>query len=422
MELRGELERRDPALYALLCAEEARQRDTLEMIASESAQSPLTLALQGSAFCGKTAVGGPGHQRLGGSENADALERLTAQRACEVFGAEHADILPYSGSVANYCGYAACVPPGGRILALDPAVGSHQTHGGAENVSTRFYRFAYFGLDRDTMLVDYDAAERAARDFRPHLIIVGSASYSRNFDYERLASIAHRNGARLMIDMAHTSGLAAAGVSPSPVPWADIVAASGTKTLCGPHTGFLLCKKELADAVDRAVYPGTVASLHLQTVAALCHALRETQTEAYRETARRIVENARYFCEALQRRGFGIVSGGTDCHLFVASLAGFGADAERFAALLERAHITVNTKRIPYDDARYVRGIRAGTTLLTQRGMGKPEIERLADVWQAVAQEPTPETAARMAPGTLALLRAFPLPGESGQEFGGFEG
>ena len=404
------LSREDPELLACLDAETRRQRDTLEMIASESAQSALTLALQGSAFCGKTAVGGPGHQRLGGSKQADALERLTVRRACEVFGAEHANILPYSGSVANYCGYAACVPPGGRILALDPAVGSHQTHGGAANVSTRFYQFAYFGLDRDTMLVDYDAADRAARDFRPHLVIVGSASYSRNFDFERLADIAHRNGARLMIDMAHTSGLVAAGVSPSPVPWADIVAASGTKTLCGPHTGFLLCRGALADAVDRAVYPGTVASLHLQTIAALCHALKETQTPAFRETARRIVGNARYFCEALTARGFGIVTGGTDCHMFVASLAAFGVDAERYAALLEQAHISVNTKSIPYDDAGFPRGIRAGTTLLTQRGMGKPEIDRLADVWQAVAASPEARTAQRADREVEALLRAFPLP------------
>ena len=407
---REQLCREDAELYELLCREEARQRDTLEMIASESAQPPLALALAGSAWGGKTAVGGPGHQRLGGSDVADALERLTAQRACEVFGADHANILPYSGSVANYCGYAACVPPGGRILALDPAVGSHQTHGGAKNVSARFYEFAYFGLDRETLRIDYDEAEKKAQAFRPALVIVGSASYSRDFDFERLAAIAHGCGARLMIDLAHTSGLVAAGVSPSPVPYADIVAASGTKTMCGPHTGFLLCTRELADAVDRAVYPGVTASLHLQTVAALAYALGRAGTEAFRTLARRIVANAQAFCEALEARGFPIVSGGTDCHLFVADLSPFGVDAERFAALLERAHITVNTKNIPYDPSEKPRGVRAGTVMLTQRGMGEAEIGRIADVWRRIAEKPDEETAAQAAEDMAALLRAFPLP------------
>ena len=285
------LAKSDPELAICLQLEKVRQEENLEMIASESIQQDITLQLAGSVFNNKTAVGLPGKQRLMGSQYVDMLERLTAERACRIFGAEHANMLPYSGSVANYCAYNACLQLGDRVLALDHAGGAHQTHGAGENISARMYKFSYFGLHPDTMLIDYEEAERLVEQLRPRLIVVGSAAYSRNIDYKRLADIAHRNDALLMADIAHFSGLIAAGISPNPVPYADVVTASTTKTMCGPHSGFIMCKKEWAAAVDESVYPRTISSLHLQTIAAMAYALQNSQTPEFRELDGKLEEN-----------------------------------------------------------------------------------------------------------------------------------
>ncbi len=380
---------KDIELLDLLEREERRQHEGLEMIASESLQSEDVRAFLSSAFCNKTAVGLPHKQRLGGSENAAALEALAAKRACQIFGADHANMLPYSGSMANFCAYGAVLSLGDRVLALAPSAGAHQSHGGAANVTSRLFDFDYFGLRRDTMLIDYEEAERKLQGGQFKLMVVGSAAYPRDIDFERLGAIAHQNGALLMVDIAHFSGLVAAGVSPNPVPFADIVTASATKTMCGPHTGFVMCKEHLREALDRSVYPGTVASLHLHTIAATAHALWRTQGEEFRALMRRVVDNARYFCAALQKRGFGILTGGTDCHMFLADLRPLGIDGERAAALLEEIGITVNSKAIPYDENPSPSGLRAGLTVLTQRGMGEKELDEIADIWQRVLTHPT---------------------------------
>ncbi len=289
----------------------------------------------------------------------------------------------------------------------------YPSHGGAKNVSSRLYRFSNFGLHPDTLLIDYDAAERLASEFRPKLLVVGSAAYSRKIDYERLAGIAHRNGALLMTDIAHFSGLMAAGVLPSPVPFADIVTASTTKTMCGPHSAFILCREALADRIDRSVYPGVVSSLHLQTIAAMGYALHRARTEEFRSLMRRVVSNAQAFCEALLKRGFGIVTGGTDCHMFVADLRPFGTDCERLANVMQDVGITVNTKGIPYDDSPTARGLRAGTTVLTQRGMGPREMDQVADLWKALATGmDDPQTVQAVRERVLDLAKRFPLPSE----------
>ena len=406
-----ELIKNDAALCECLSLEEARQENNLEMIASESIQPAATLAVAGSIFNNKTAVGLPAKQRLKGSQFAARLELLAAQRACEVFGADHANMLPYSGSMANYCAYSAVLSMGDRVLSMNPVAGAHQTHGAAANVSSKMYQFEYFGLNPDTLLIDYDEAERKTKEFKPKLIVVGSAAYSRDIDFKRLADIAHANGAYLMCDIAHFSGLIAAGVSPSPVPYADIVTASTTKTMCGPHSGFIMCKSHLADAVDKSVYPGNVASLHLQTIAAMTYAIGASQTEEFRILMGNVIKNAQYFCEALKKRGFGIVTGGTDCHMFVADLRPFEVDCELIADVFEEIGITVNTKGIPFDDSVKPRGLRAGTTVLTQRGFDFAALDEVADIWLEVVKTPTDEAVIASAKAhVLDLCERFPIP------------
>ena len=401
----------DAELFECISLEEERQENNLEMIASESIQPSATLAITGGIFNNKTAVGLPAKQRLKGSQYAAKLERLAADRACRVFGADHANMLPYSGSMANYCAYSAVLSFGDRVLSMNPVAGAHQTHGAPANVSSKMYEFEYFGLNKDTLLIDYEEAEKKAKEFKPKLIVVGSAAYSRNIDFERLANIAHSNGALLMCDIAHFSGLIAAGVSPSPVPYADIVTASTTKTMCGPHSGFIMCKAALADAVDKSVYPGNVASLHLQTIAAMTYALGASQTPEFKALMERVIENSKYFCEALKSRGFGIITGGTDCHMFVADLRPFGADCEKIADIFEQIGITVNTKGIPFDDFPAPRGLRAGTTVLTQRGFDFAALDEVADIWLDIVKNPDDESVIASAKArVLDLAKRFPIP------------
>ncbi len=405
------LERLDPQLAECLRLEDVRQHSNLEMIASESVQTPMALELAGSIFNNKTAVGRPGKQRLMGSQYVDMLERLAAERACKVFGADHANMTPYSGSVANYCAYSAVLKLGDRVLAMDPSAGTHQTHGASANISARMYEFFYFGLKPDTLLIDYEEAERLAARIKPKLMVVGSAAYSRDIDYARLADIAHRNGALLMTDIAHFSGLVAAGLAPNPVPHADIVTASTTKTMCGPHSGFVMCKKELAQKIDDSIYPGNISSLHLQTIAAMAYTLQNSQTPEFKTLMQQVIKNARHLCEALKKRGFDIVTGGTDCHMFVADLRPFGVDCVQIAQIMQDVGITVNTKGIPHDVSASPRGLRAGTTVLTQRGMKEAEMEEVADIWLDIVKNPTNEAVlADVQKRILSLAQRFPLP------------
>ncbi len=377
----------DPELNELLHLEEARRRDTLEMVASESLQDRDSLALQGSVFCGKTAVGLPGHQRLGGSEIADRLEALAASRARALFRCGYANVLPYSGTVANHCVYKAFLKPGDTVLSLDPECGSHASHGRSGHLSAEVYRFVHFGVKPDSGLLDYEEAERLLEKECPAMLVVGASSYPRLIDWERLASAARRTGTILTADMAHITGLVAAGVVPSPVPYADAVTASGTKTMCSAHTGFILSREEYAEALDRAVYPGMVASVHLQTAAALCHAFRRAGTPEFRALMQRTVRCAKALAAALADRGFGILTGGTDCHLLVADVRPFGTDAAALADRLGTAGISVNTKRLP--GAADVTGLRIGTTVAAQRGMDETDMQSAAEAFLLCAQGKT---------------------------------
>lgn len=406
-----ELKTEDWDLYQCLKAEEMRQQESLEMIASESIQPQMALMLAGSVFNNKTATGSVGRQRLLGAENVDVLERLAAERACEIFGADYANMLTYSGTVANFCAYEAVLSPGDPVLALSHSVGAHQSHGGMGNVSSKFYRFQYFGVDPETMDIDYDEAERKAIKYKPKLIVVGSAAYPRNFDFKRLADIAHENGAVLMVDIAHFSGLIAAGVTPNPFPHADIVTASTTKTMCGPHSGFIMCKKEYKEQIEKSVYPGHVASPHLQTIAAMAYALKRSQTEEFAMLMKQVVRNAGYLCDELLKRGFQIFTGGTDCHMFLLDVKPFGLDGVCFAESLNEAGITVNSKGIPYEMSDLPGGIRLGTTVLTQRGMKEKEMEEIAELFFCLAKEKcSADAISKVKERVSELAKAFPIP------------
>lgn len=406
-----EVRLRDEELYQCLRAEEQRQSRDLEMIASESVQDAEALMLAGSAFNNKTAVGTIGNQRLQGSEFADMLERMAARRACEIFGAEHANMTTYSGTVANFCAYSAVLKPGDPVVALSAEVGAHQSHGGRKNVSSSFYKFRYFGLKKDTFEIDYEDAESIVREYKPKLLVIGSAAYPRNLNYQRLADIAHQSGALLMVDIAHFTGLVAAGVSPNPVPYADIVTASTTKTMCGPHSGFIMCKEKYAKQVEESIYPGNVASYHLQTIAAMTYVLWRSQTSEFQEMMGQVVCNAKHLCKALQEKGFGIFTGGTDCHMFLLDVKPMGLDGIRFADALNQAHINVNSKGIPFENTTVPGGVRVGTTVLTQRGMREREMEEIADIFYLMAEQKCSEKAIKEARDkVLCLSGKFPLP------------
>lgn len=376
----NKLAEKDPELYALLCQETRRQTDTLDMIASESIQDSLALGLMGSDFGGKTAVGLPGNQRLLGSEAIDSLEILAAERACHLFGADHANMLPYSGTTANLCAYAGLLSPGDTILALDPEHGSHASHGRCAHLSSEIYHFVHFGVDPDTQCLDYDRLEAIAKACKPNLLLIGASSYPRLFDYPRLAQIAHGVGAYFMVDMAHTTGLTATGVIPSPVPFADVVTGSCTKTMCGCHTGFILCKKEFSMQIDKGVYPGLIGSLHPQTIAAAAWAMKRASEPAFAAMMKQVLRNTAALARALANRGLPALTGGTECHMFVWDLRSRDVDAKAVCNVLAELGIWTNTKNIPYDDAPAPRGIRMGCTVLTQRGMGEAEMEQIADI------------------------------------------
>ena len=395
----------DEKLLDILDREKARQENTLEMIASESIQPEFALKMQGSIFCNKTAVGNIGNQRLKGSAVIEELEILAEERAREVFGADYANMFPYSGSMANFCAYSAVCEVGDKILALDPMAGAHQSHGGKKNISSKIYRFSYFGLNRDGS-IDYAEAQNKATEEKPKLIVVGSAAYPRRIDYKRLAEIASSVGAYLMADVAHFSGLIAGGESNNPFPYADIVTASCTKTMCGPHTGFIMSKASLADKVKNAVYPGNVASLHLQTIAGSAYAIERTKKPEFRNLMKEIVSNAKYLAEKLQDEGFKIFTGGTDCHIILADCSPFGINGVDFTEELESVGVSVNSKAIPFDEAEVANGIRLGTTVLTQRGMKKANMDEIAKIFSLVAKGEKDE-ARKM---VESLTRRFPVP------------
>jgi glycine hydroxymethyltransferase len=370
----------DPEVAAAIREEVRRQATGLELIASENFVSEAVLEAMGSVFTNKYAEGYPGKRYYGGCENADRVESLAIERAKKLFGAEHANVQAHSGTQANVSVYMAALQPGDTVLGMNLAHGGHLTHGHPLNFSGRMYKFIPYGVRQDTELLDYDEVERLAAEHKPKMIVAGASAYSRVFDFERLSNIAKTNGALLFVDMAHIAGLVAAGLHPSPVPHADFVSTTTHKTLRGPRGGLVLCRAAFAKELDKLTFPGTQGGPLVHIIAAKAVCLTEAMEPAFRDYQRRVVANAAALARGMTSRGFRVVTGGTDNHLFLLDVQSRGITGRDAELALERAGITVNKNAIPFDPLPPMKasGIRVGSPAVTTRGMGESEMDRIA--------------------------------------------
>jgi glycine hydroxymethyltransferase len=406
------LEAVDPQIAELLKDEAKRQATGLELIPSENLVSEAVLEAMGSIFTNKYAEGYPGKRYYGGCEFADKVEQLTIDRAKELFGAEHANVQAHSGTSANVAVYMATLQPGDTVLGMNLSHGGHLTHGHPLNFSGRMYKFVAYGVRHDNEQIDYDEIERLAREHKPKMIVAGASAYSRVIEFERMARAAKAVGALFFVDMAHIAGLVAAGVHPSPVPHADIVSTTTHKTLRGPRGGMVLCKAAFAKELDKLTFPGTQGGPLVNMIAAKAVCLKEAMEPGFKEYQQQVVANARALAATIARRGFRIVSGGTDNHLFlieVHSRGITGTDAEK---ALDRAGITVNKNSIPFDPLPPMKGggIRLGSPSITTRGMREPEMEQLggwiADVLGHIGDTATEQSVRKQ---VAELAGRFPI-------------
>jgi glycine hydroxymethyltransferase len=370
----------DPDIADAIRDEVRRQATGLELIASENFVSEAVLEAMGSVFTNKYAEGYPGKRYYGGCENADRVERLAIERAKRVFGADHANVQAHSGTQANISVYMAALQPGDTVLGMNLAHGGHLTHGHPLNFSGRMYKFVPYGVRQDTERIDYDEVERLAAEHKPKMIVAGASAYARAFDFERLGNIARTHGALLFVDMAHIAGLVAADLHPNPVPHADFVSTTTHKTLRGPRGGLVLCREAFAKELDKLTFPGTQGGPLVHIIAAKAVCLKEAMEPAFREYQRRVVANAAVLARGMTSRGFRVVSGGTDNHLFLLDVQSRGITGREAELALERAGITVNKNAIPFDALPPMKasGIRVGSPAVTTRGMGEAEMDRIA--------------------------------------------
>jgi glycine hydroxymethyltransferase len=369
------LREQDPELADILLGELTRQSTTLQLIAAENFTSPAVLQALGSPLANKYAEGYPGARHHGGCEFVDAAERLAVERAKKLFGAEHANVQSHSGSSAVLAAYAALLRPGDTVLALGLTHGGHLTHGSPANFSGRWFDFVGYGVDAETGLVDHDQVRHLARNHRPKAIVCGSIAYPRHFDHAFFREVADEVGAYLIADAAHPIGLVAGGAAPSPVPYADIVCATTHKVLRGPRGGMILCGAELAERVDRAVFPFTQSGAQMHTIAAKAVAFGEAATPAFGVYARQVVANARVLAGHLAAEGLTVTTGGTDTHLITADPAPLGVDGRTARGRLLAAGLVLDCCALPHGDGR---GLRLGTAAVTTQGMGEPEMVRIA--------------------------------------------
>ncbi|MET9606205.1 serine hydroxymethyltransferase [Streptomyces sp. NPDC006512] len=374
------LRQQDPQMADVLAGEARRQAVTLQLSAAENFTSTAVLAALGSALANKYAEGYPGARHHGGCEYADLAERVAVDRAKALFGVEHANVQPHSGSSAVLAAYAALLRPGDTVLAMGLPYGGHLTHGSPANFSGRWFDFVGYGVDAETGLIDYEQVQELARTHRPKAIVCGSICYPRHPEYSAFREIADEVGAFLIADAAHPIGLVAGGAAPSPVPYADLVCATTHKVLRGPRGGMILCGAEFAERVDRAVFPFTQGGAQMHTIAAKAVAFGEAAGPAFAGYAHRVVANARTLARALEDRGFAVTTGGTDTHLISADPASLGIDGPTARGRLAAAGIVLDTCALPYGDQR---GIRLGTAAVTTQGMGESEMTRIADLFAA---------------------------------------
>ncbi|MDQ7800238.1 MAG: serine hydroxymethyltransferase [Armatimonadota bacterium] len=386
--------RQDPEVADAIVRDIERQQTRINLIASENYASRAVLEAQGSVLTNKYAEGYPGRRYYGGCEFVDAVERLAVDRAKALFGAEHANVQPHSGSQANFAAYFAVLQPGDKILAMNLAHGGHLTHGSPVNFSGQLFQVIPYGVDPRTEMLDYDQLARLAREHRPKMIVAGATAYPRHFDFPRLREIADEVGAYLLVDMAHFAGLVAGKVHPDPVPYAHLVTSTTHKTLRGPRSGMILCKEELAKAVDRAVFPFSQGGPLMHVIAAKAVCFQEASTPAFRAYAAQIVRNAQALAEELQRHGFHITSGGTDNHLMLVDLRSKGLTGKVAEDALGEAHIVVNKNMVPFDPQKptVTSGMRLGTPAVTTRGMREDEMRQIGRWIARVLAAPDDET------------------------------
>ena len=373
------IQREDPEVYAAFRAEEKRQREKLVLIASENYASPAVQAAQGSLMTNKYAEGYPGRRYYGGCQHVDTVEELAIARAKQLFGCEHVNVQPHSGSTANMAAYLAVLKPGDTILGMDLSQGGHLTHGSKVNFSGKLFHAYSYGVDRETELIDYDAVQKRAEDVRPRMIVVGASAYSRIIDFPRFQQIAQSVGAYLLVDMAHISGLVATGLHPSPVPYADFVTTTTHKTLRGPRAGIVMCKEEHAKAVDKTIFPGLQGGPLMHVIAAKAVGLKEALAPEFKAYQQRVLANATSLAEGFKSQGYHVVSGGTETHLFLLNLNSTAVTGKEAEAALDASGIIVNKNAVPYDERppAVASGIRMGTPIVSTRGMASSEMVQI---------------------------------------------
>jgi len=383
----------DPKIWSLIQKEIDRQEYQLEMIASENLADMAIMEAEGSCLMNKYAEGYPFSRYYGGCENVDEVEKLAIERVKLLFGAEHANVQPHSGTQANMAVYFAFLNPGDTILSMDLAHGGHLSHGAKVNFSGKFYKIVHYGVSKDTEMIDYEEVKKLALQYKPKLIVAGASAYPRIIDFEIFSKIAQEVGAYLMVDMAHIAGLIAAGIHPSPVPYADFVTSTTHKTLRGPRGGFILCKEKYAKMIDKTIFPGIQGGPHMNIIAAKAVCFKEALQPEFKSYQKQVVKNAQIIAEVFKMEGFRVISGGTDTHLVLidVSVKGLtGAEAEK---LLEEAGIIVNKNAIPFDTRppKITSGIRIGTPAITTRGLKEKEVEEVAHYMCEVLKDPKNE-------------------------------
>ncbi|MBP6890154.1 MAG: serine hydroxymethyltransferase [Veillonella sp.] len=402
----SKLQVQDPEIAKFIGLELGRQRDKLEMIASENIVSEAVMEAQGSVLTNKYAEGYSGKRYYGGCEYVDMVEDLAIARAKKLFGADHVNVQPHSGSQANFGVYFALLKPGDTIMGMNLSHGGHLTHGSPVNVSGTYFNVVPYGVSAETGEIDYDDMRRIALEAKPKLIIGGGSAYSRIIDFKKMADIAHEVGAIFMVDMAHFAGLVAAGVHPNPVEYADIVTTTTHKTLRGPRGGMIMCKEQYAKAIDKAIFPGIQGGPLMQVIAAKAVAFGEALKPEFKEYAKQVVANAKVLAKALQDDGFVIVSGGTDTHVMLVDVRNTGLTGKEAEHLLDEVGITANKNTIPFDPASpfVTSGIRLGTPALTTRGLKEDDMKEIADIIALVLKNPQDEAKQQEAAKRVAAL------------------
>lgn len=400
----------DPEVYAAMRDELTRQRGNLELIASENIVSPAVMAAMGSHLTNKYAEGLPGKRYYGGCQYVDVVETLAQERLKEIFGCEHCNVQPHSGAQANFAVFFAVLQLGDTVMGMNLAHGGHLSHGSPVNVSGKYFKVVPYGVAPGTETIDYDEMERIAVENKPKMIISGASAYPRIIDFKRIREICDKVGAYMMVDIAHIAGLVAAGIHPSPVPYADFVTTTTHKTLRGPRGGVIMCKEEYAKIIDKAVFPGIQGGPLMHVIAAKAVAFKEALSPEFKEYQKQIVKNAAAMAKRFTENGIRLVSGGTDNHLMLLDLSGNGVTGKELEKWLDEVHITVNKNAIPFDKEKpfVTSGVRIGTPAITARGMKEAECEKIADLITRVVREKEAcfeEVSAEVA----ALCEKFPL-------------